>query len=157
MELKMKHRTAIMILSVLALLSLPGYLSAQETTPPPCCNKDDPPPSPPPPDLSTEGETTALSQVIVSDAALSKAGMTRSQFLDALAAVLFSDTDQTYDVLIPVYTQVTAADGTTSVQIDLVQMEKSKVTPEVLSALDFVLITNGETYVVVVFEGIASD
>ena len=149
----MRHKTVMLILSILALAFLPSYLSAQETPPPPCCNKEDPPP----PGTPLQGEATILSQVIVSDLDLNKAGMTRSQFLDALAAVLFSDTDQTYSLLIPIYTQITAGDGTTSLQLSLFEIKRSQIAIEVINTLDFVLITDGEMYVVVVFGGTASD
>ena len=149
----MHHRTAFLILSILALVSLPGYLSAQDLPPPPCCNLE----GAPPPDTPLEGEMTALSQYTVSDAALSAAGITRSQFLDALAATLFSGTDQGYSLLIPMYTQLTSSDGGTFPQLSLVQIERSLVASEIIDTLNFILISDGKTPVVIIFEGTASD
>ena len=83
--------------------------------------------------------------------------MTRAQFLDALAAMMFSLTDQTYDLLIPVSTQIVASDGALTSQTSLVCVERSQIADAVFNTLNFVLIVKGETWVAVVFKSTASE
>jgi hypothetical protein len=151
----MRRKPVVLILLFLALLFPCSPMWAQGDPPPVCCNQEDPPP--PPPGGDSLGEANAISEFVITDETLKKAGMTRAQFLDGLAAMMFSATDQTYDLLIPIYTQVIASDGTITTQTNLVWIERSQVADEVFNTLDFVLIAHGETWVAVVFESTASD
>jgi len=149
----MRHTTAFLILTILAVAFLPGYLAAQEVPPPPCCNRD----SLSAPDTTSQDAAYTLPQVAISDAALSAVGMSRSQFLDSLAAALFSGAESTYSLLIPIYTEAAAGGGETSVPLSLVAVDRSLVTDEIIDLLEFVLISDGEITVVVVFDSTAVD
>jgi hypothetical protein len=97
------------------------------------------------------GVTVAVSQVTVSEATLIQAGLTRSQFLDLLAAALYPDSANAYGLIVPVFSQTTAADGSSAVQVSYITIAKSQVAPEVIDSLGLVFITDGKTSVAVLF------
>jgi hypothetical protein len=97
------------------------------------------------------GATDVMPQVSISDAALRAMGITRGMFLDRLATALFSDPNQTVYLIIPVISQTAAADGSTIVQVQYFQFEKSMVSPGVIDTLDLLLITDGLTCMEVIF------
>jgi hypothetical protein len=151
----MKPRKGSLILALVAVVLFPCYMFAQGgggSLPPPCCDKQDPPPPEGGDALTTGmGATDVMPQVSISDAALRAMGITRSMFLDRLATALFSDPNQTVYLIIPVISQTTAADGSTIVQVQYFQFEKSMVSPGVIDTLDLVLITDGLTCMEVIF------
>lgn len=149
----MKRKIGLLTLVLVIPFLLPFQVLAQDIRPPTCCDNEDPPPDPPPGGdsivLGTEG-AIAIPQVSISDSTLSALGMTRSVFLDSLAAAMFPDANQTISLAIPVVS-LTSDSGSSTATMVYYQIEKSLVAPAVIDALDFLLITNGQTYVVVVF------
>ena len=140
------------IVFILISIFLPCYAAAQDILPPVCCSPDPPPPPPPgSSSLSATAATAEMPQVTVSDANLLQLGLTRGQFLDQVAAAMCPTPDGSYDLVIPVYTATTAADGTPIVQVTYLEIAKSEVAPEVIDALDLIFITNGQTCVAIVF------
>lgn len=152
----MRPRTnGALILSILISLIIPCYVLAQDIKPPTCCNKEDPiPPQAPASSslsVSTASAEMEMPQVTVSDAILLQLGLTRSQFLDRLAATMCPTADGGYDFVIPIYTMTATADGAPIMQVTFFQVAKTEVAPDVIDTLDLVFITNGETCVAVVF------
>jgi hypothetical protein len=93
-----------------------------------------------------------MPQISISDSTLQAMGITRSQFLERLATGLFPDTDQTVDLVIPVYSQASAstvsADGT---RVSYFQIAKRLVAPEIIDTMDLLYITDGRIYMEVIF------
>jgi hypothetical protein len=142
---------------LLAFIVFPCGLFAQggEIKPPICCPEELPPPPPPPPggDSLLPGEQTdGILQVTISDAELQLLGLTRSQFLDRLAATAFDlDGGQSYSLIIPMFTLIMTADGSTAVQVTYFTIEAGKVAPEVLDTLSLVFITDGKSTIAILF------
>jgi hypothetical protein len=146
-----------MVVTLLALVMLPCLAYGQTDTPPPppCCNQNDPPPPPPLGGNSLVlggGGTDAMAQISISDATLASMGLSRSQVLELLAGTLFPDAGQAVNLIIPVINP-----GTTlpvSAQDPSVinyQFEIAQVPEGLMNGLTWLYITDGHTYVLVVF------
>ena len=141
----MKNTMVLLFAALLIVSIIPGVASAQEGNPPVCCDQEPPPPPPPEGGDGMASGSMALTMPLttISDATLAEFGMTRTQFLSQLAAALFPDPAQTIYLLIPVYSQTVAADGTIAVSVSLLQVELGAVSPEIINATDTVFLTNG--------------
>ena len=154
----MKIKKASLVLVLVAIVLLPCYALAQGNDPPPptCCNQDPPQPPPGPSGNSVIAPKAvandAMPQISISDTTLQAMAITRSQFLDRLATGLFPDADQDVDLVIPVYSQPSAAtvsaDGT---RVSYFEIAKHQVAPEVINAVDLLYITDGKIYMEVIF------
>jgi len=151
----MTCRKASLILVLVAVVFLPCYAFAQggDVPPPTCCNQDPPPPPEGGDSIGTKAiAKSTMPQISISDATLQAMGITRSQFLERLATGLFPDTDQTVDLVIPVYGRASAstvlADGT---RVSYFQIAKSLVAPEIIDTMDLLYITDGRIYMEVIF------
>lgn len=151
----MRHRIEILIIVLVAVSLFPCYVFAQgDGRPPTCCNEDPPPPPPPPGgDAVAPGTGTLdmMPQTSISDASLRAMGITRSQFLDRLAAALFTDPSLTVDLVIPIISQTSSPDGSTIVQVSYYQIHKNLVAPAIIYTLDLLFITDGQIYMEVIF------
>jgi hypothetical protein len=105
-----------------------------------------------------------MPEISISEASLSAAGLTRSEFLDRIAVALFAD--KTTDLFIPFVIQTT---DSTSVATDVIvktasddgavessgvlflQIRRNLVTSEVMDTLDFLYLTDGQVCIKVVF------
>lgn len=150
----MRQREIWMFIVLLTAELIPCKVLAQTSDPPPpppCCNNQDPPP---PGGISVVvggGADELMPQITISDTALGLLGQTRTQFLDNLAAALFTNPDQKLYLVIPVETQVTLPDGSVINQVVYYQLEKSMVTPQVIDLLDVLYLTDGQTTIKVTF------
>jgi hypothetical protein len=165
----MKHRMIFLFLVLASLILCPSYLAAQSgfpPPPPPCCYDDSVPPPPLTITSTLPGaETTGtMPEISISEASLSAAGLTRSEFLDRIAVALFAD--KTTDLFIPFVIQTT---DSTSVATDVIvktasddgavessgvlflQIRRNLVTSEVMDTLDFLYLTDGQVCIKVVF------
>ena len=105
-----------------------------------------------------------MSEISISDASLSAAGLTRSEFLDRIAVALFAD--KTTDLFIPFVVQTTdstsaatdvSADGTVEpAPVLYLQIRRSLVTSEVMDTLDLIYLSDGQVCIKVVFISDAS-
>ncbi len=91
----------------------------------------------------------ATLQVTASDADLAAMGLTRSQFISNLAVLLFPGAGQTVSVVIPVL--VTSGDPAVPDSVVYCQYEVDLVGDEVLDAITWLYLTDGNTSVTVVF------
>lgn len=148
----MKHRIAGLFIALMAIALLPCHAFSQGdiNQPPTCCKNNDAPPPPGSDTVAAGMATDAIPQVALSDATLSAMGITRSQFLDRLAATLFPDPAQTISLVIPVIT-LSFADGGIPTQVTYYQFDKSQVPAEFIDATDLLYITDGQIYVEVIF------
>jgi hypothetical protein len=151
----MSHRISLLSLICLAFVVLPCNLFAQggEIIKPPACCAPEPPPPPPGGDcLLLSSPADSMVGLTISDAELKELGMTRSQFLESLAAnVLDVGTGQSYSLIIPIFTQIVTGDGSAAVQVDSMTIEAGKVDTEALNSFSLVFITDGKTTVAVLF------
>ena len=152
----MKYRTGLLTVLFLVFFSLPCSLFAQGgggTKPPDCCPEPEPPPPPPGGDsIILAVPTDSIAQITISDAELKELGITRSQLLDLLAATAFGlRADQSYSLVIPMYSPILTDEGTTAVRVTYLTIEAEKVAPEVLDTLSLVFITDGQTTVAILF------
>ena len=127
------------------------YAQGTETPPPPpCCTKDGPQAgggSSIPIIIIADSSTV----VTVSDATLKEQGLTRAQFLDRIAGVMFAGSDTSMLLVIPVMEPVQAPDGRTSYQVTYYSILKSEATAEMLSAASALYMTDGRTVIGVNF------
>jgi hypothetical protein len=130
----------------LTLVFVPCRTLAQETCPPPCCDKE-----PPPGGKSAVGGE-AQNQVVMADSALLAMGISRSQFLDRLAAGLFPGQEITLIYTVTTTVSVPADPSSTDKSPVLVQITyqyripRSQIKPEEIDALGQFVITDGVTY-----------
>jgi hypothetical protein len=135
----------------LILVFVPCRVLAQETLPPPCCDKE-----PPPGDKSAVGVETQ-NQVVMADSALLAMGISRSQFLDRLAAGLFPGQEITLIYSVTTTISVPADPSSTDKSPVLVQITyqyripRSQMKPEEIDALGQFVITDGVTYIQIKF------
>ena len=145
----MKHGRLLPLIILIAVAFCTANAFAQgggPPPPPPCCKGEDPPPGEN--SLTTTATTTdAITVISISDATLQASGLTRSQFLDLLAAILLDPSAGPVSLAIPVVGQVTLADGSVSYQVTYFTIEKSKVAEEVLNSLNAVYLTDGKTVI----------
>lgn len=164
----MKQRKVIPFLALLAVALCPWHIFAQTTIPPPppCCKEDSlPPPDPLTTTLPGCDQSGAISQVTITDSALQAMGMTRSEFLDQVAASFFPG--QAVDLMIPVTvltvasstavaessTSTVAADAATAgpVVVLYYRISRDQVAAEVIDTLDLLYLTDGQVCLEVVF------
>jgi hypothetical protein len=158
----MQHRMIFLFLFFVSLVLCPSYLAAQGSNPPPppCCEFAAA--STPPTITSTlpgTDPTGTISEISISDASLSAAGLTRSEFLDRIAIALFAD--KTTDLFIPFVIQTTdstsaatdvSADGAVESAPGLyLQIRRNLVTSEVVDTLDLIYLSDGQVCIKVVF------
>jgi hypothetical protein len=135
----------------LILVFVPCRALAQEVPPPPCCDKEPPPGG----NSAVGGETQ--NQVVMADSALLALGISRSQFLDRLAAGLFPGQDITLTYTVTTTVSVPADPSSTDKSPVLVQItyqyrvQRSQMKPEEIDALDQFVITDGATYIQIKF------
>lgn len=145
----MNHPKSILFLVLIMFLIsvfVPCYALGQEICPPKCCDSPQPP-GPNPPGTGIQG------QVTMPDSVLLAMGISRSQFLDRLAAGLFPDQQITLIFSITATMNVPASDqspqlGTITYQY---MIPRSEMTPEQIDALDQFVITDGVTYIQITF------
>jgi hypothetical protein len=153
----MRNVKACMVVALLAFLMLPclAYGQTDPLPPPPCCNQNDPTPPPPLGGNSLVlggGALGTMAQISISDATLASMGLSRSQALELLAGALFPNAGQAVNLIIPVVNP-----GTTlpvSAQDPSVinyQFETAQVPEGLMNGLTWLYITDGHTYVLVVF------
>jgi hypothetical protein len=145
-----------MAIAFLALVMLPclAYGQTDPVHPPPCCNENDPPPPPPGGNslILGGGGADAMAQISLSDAMLESMGLSRSQFLELLAGTLFPDAGQAVNLIIPVVDPGT--DLPVSAQDPSVinyQYEIGQVPEGMMNGVTWLYITDGHTYVLIVF------
>lgn len=152
----MKYRIGLLTLLCFAFIAFPCSLLAQGgdvIKPPACCPEPEPPPPPPGGDsLLLMTSADSVTAITISDSELTDLGMTRTQFLDWVAATAFgSRAYQDYAVIIPTYALILTEDGTTAVRVTYVTAEASRTPPELLDTLGLVFITDGQTTIAVLF------
>jgi hypothetical protein len=165
----MKYKSTSLFFALAILVLVPCAVRAQGGTPPPppCCKSDSEPPPAPAiiAQLPGSGEAGALSQIIISDATLSAMGMTRAEFLDAVAAGLFAGNSVclvipfTLEIATPALSADTtaavtaSADGSVSEAAPSLYLRigKSLVAADTIDTLDLLYLTDGQVCVGVVF------
>jgi hypothetical protein len=93
-----------------------------------------------------------MAQMSISDATLASMGLSRSQFLELLAGTFFPDAGRAVNLIIPVINPGT--DLPVSAQDPSVinyQFEIGQVPEGMINGLTWLYITDGQTYVVVIF------
>ncbi len=149
----MKHKTAGLMLTLSVIFLLPSHVSAQgdPVKPPTCCNIDSPPPPSGSSTATAASTTDSPTQVTMFDATLTALGITRGQFLDGLADSLFLDPARTVYVVIPVITVTSSANGGVLTQVVYYSFELSQVAPEIFDSINVLYLTDGQSFVEVIF------
>ena len=149
----MKNPRAGLFLVLVAssiMILIPCQATAQETNPPPCCDKE-----PPPGDTAVVTETQG--QITMPDSVLLAMGLTRSQFLDRLAAGLFPDKPVSLIFSVTTTIGVSADASATELSPVLVtvnsqyRISRSQMKAEEIDALDQFVVTDGVTSIQIKF------
>jgi hypothetical protein len=147
----MNHAKSILFLVLIMFLMsvfVPCYALGQDLPPPKCCDDAPPPPGPD----SVVGSGTQ-GQVTMPDSVLLAMGISRSQFLDRLAATLFPD--QQITLIFSITATINTSASEQSPQLVTITYQymipRSQMTPEQIDALDQVVITDGVTYIQITF------
>ncbi len=139
------------LVAFLALAILPSLAFGQTDppVPPVCCNQD--PPPPPTGNSKTSGTTTSdlTLEITVSDSDLAASGLTRSQFIASLAVLLFPSAGNDVSVVVPVL--IESGDPAVPDSVAYYEFEIDKVGDEILDAITWLYLTDGNTFVTVVF------
>ncbi len=149
----MKNPRAGLFLVLVAssiMILIPCQAMAQDTNPPPCCDKE-----PPPGDSAVATETQG--QITMPDSVLLAMGLTRSQFLDRLAAGLFPDNPISLIFSVTTTISVPADASATELSPVLVtvntqyRISRSQMKSEEIDALDQFVVTDGVTGIQIKF------
>jgi hypothetical protein len=140
----------LLLVAVSIAILIPCQAMAQDTNPPPCCDKE-----PPPGDSAVGAETQG--QVTMPDSVLLAMGLTRSQFLDRLAAALFPD--KPISLIFSVTTTITvstdaSATDTSPVMVTVsyqYRISRSQMKAEEIDVLNQFVVTDGVTSIQIKF------
>lgn len=142
-----------MVVAFLVLIMVPCLAFGQidPSKPPPCCDQDNPQPPPPGGNSLMLGMAMqdAMPVITISDTDLAAMGLTRNQFLGSLAILLFPDAGQNVDVVIPVLNP--DPDPSAPASVVYYQSALGQVQPEMIDALNWLYLTDGNTSVAVIF------
>jgi hypothetical protein len=163
-EIQMKKGRSFLGIAVFVIILLPCYAAAQGQEPPPCCRSGNDEPTAP----ETKPDRPTDTQITVSESVLVAMGLSRSEFVDRLAAGLFPNSEvslvlSTSSNVDPATAFARRAPGRLSEDVapeeSLVavqvkryyQVARSRVRPSELENLDQLYITDGQVYVAVSF------